>query len=91
MKHCTFSAQAQKKKKSTTRKFLTLQETETPQKISYIFSKENFCCISANENPECFFYISRNGTFLYFKEWYIQNLSTFRTRSIFRTLVCLNK
>ena len=57
MEHYTFSAQARKKKKTTTRKFLTLQETETPEKISYIFSKENFCCISANENPEFFFFL----------------------------------
>ena len=51
-----------------------------------------------NGNPEKFFYISWNQSFLYFRKdifrtltylglWYIQNPSIFRTRSIFRTLV----
>ena len=53
--------------------------------------------ISGNENPEKILIFqetelsntSGNGTFLIFRERYIQNPSIFRTRSIFRTLTYL--
>ena len=42
------------------RKFLLLQETKTPEKNSYIFSKESFSYISGNGSPETI------ESFLYF-------------------------
>ena len=40
----------------------------TQKKGSYIFSKESFSYISENGNPQKNFYISGNGTFLYFRK-----------------------
>ena len=47
--------------------FLYFRKTETPKKISYIFSKESCSYISRNRNPENISYVSGNGTFLYFR------------------------
>ena len=73
------------------------------EKVSYVFSKIllNFWKQKLRKN----FYISGNRTFLYFRKWnvfilpemelsyvrerYIQNLSIFRTTTIFRTLAYL--
>ena len=38
----------------------------SPEKTSYIFSKESFYYILGNRNLEKIIYISGNGTFLYF-------------------------
>ena len=46
-----FPAQARKIKKSTPRKFLILQQTETLKKHLTFFSKENFPNLSGKGNP----------------------------------------
>ena len=53
---------------SNIKKFLTfsyIPGNEDPEKI---LSKGNFSYISGNGNPEKILYISRNGTFLYFRK-----------------------
>ena len=52
---CKFSAQAQKIKKSTPRKFLIVQETETPlppQKKFLCFRKRNFLIFLRKQKPQ---------------------------------------
>ena len=58
------SAQAQGIKKFTPRKFLMLQETETPKKILRSSQKKAFLIFIKMETPKKI-YISENGFFLY--------------------------
>ena len=53
-----------------------------PEKILDIFLKESFSYISGNGNPEKIFYISGNGTFLYFRKTLIFQEVTFRSRKV---------
>ena len=72
-----FSVQAQKIKEIHLRKISYTLGNGNPEKISYIFAKENFSDISWNRNPQKILYISGNGTFLYSR------------KGIFRTLTYL--
>ena len=84
--------------------FFIICETQTGKK-SFYFRKQNFVIFLKMKTPTKFFifqeiefsYISGNGTsyiflkkvFLVFQGRYIQTSGTFSTRSIFRTLACL--
>ena len=52
MRPCTFQSKLKKEKKSTWRKFLTLQETESLKNLVIFFSKESFSSISGSGNSE---------------------------------------
>ena len=54
MEPCTFSAQARKVKKVLHEKIPYASGNGSPEKTSYIFSKESFSDISGNGNPKKF-------------------------------------
>ena len=63
--------------------FYVFQETETPKKTSYIFSKESFSYISGNDNFEKILHISGNGTFLCFRKLLIFQELSFQDQNFF--------
>ena len=63
---------------STPRKISYTSGNRSPEKISYIFTKERFSYISGNGNPENSLYF-RKRNFLIFQERYIQNSGIFKT------------
>ena len=88
MEPCTFQTQNRKIKKIYTGKISYTSGNGNPKTIFTFFSKVSCSYVSGKENPEKILYISGNGSPVktsYISERYIQNPSTFRTRSIFKT------
>ena len=65
MGHCNFQP---KLEKIHPEKISCASGNRKPPKKFYIFSKKSFFYISENGNAEKVFYISGNGTFLYFRK-----------------------
>ena len=71
MKHCTFSAQAQKKKNPPRESFLHFRKRKPPKKFLIFSQKKTFVVFQQTKTLNVFFtfqetelfYISRNGIF----------------------------
>ena len=79
--------QAQKTKKIHPEEISYTSGNGNPDKVSYIFSKENFSYISENRNPEKILYVSGNGTFLCFRKLFIFLEAIFRDQEVKKPLI----